>query len=74
MTAPPIQPPTASRTAKLIYWATHGLAGNWTDAQRAADLAYNAAVVNGPASFREAYKLREINDLETGGINSVHCI
>ena len=35
-------------TAKRAYWKAHGLNGNRADAQRAADLAYNAARARPP--------------------------
>ena len=53
-------PVLASMTAKRAYWKAHGLNGNRADAQRAADLAYNAAVLDGPASWAKAYPLREV--------------
>jgi hypothetical protein len=44
------------------HWAKHGLAGNRAAANRAADLAYNQTVNNGPESWWKAYKLRVIGD------------
>lgn len=45
-------PVLASMTARRSYWATHKLNGNRADADRAADLAYNAAVLDGPRRGR----------------------
>ena len=51
---------SASCQARHAYWATHGLDGNRADADRAADLAYNPTVVNGPVSWKRAYPLRVV--------------
>jgi hypothetical protein len=45
----------SSRHDAIVTWAVDG---NRADAQRAADLAYNQAVTNGPATWRAAYPLR----------------
>ena len=57
-----IQPVVAAREARHAYWRAHGLNGNRSDAMRAADLAYNAAVLAGPASWRVAYPLRSTRE------------
>jgi hypothetical protein len=57
-------PVLASMTAKRAYWKAHGLNGNRADTRRAADLAYNTAVNDGPASWRKAYPLRPIGELD----------
>jgi len=54
-------PQSASLEAKRAYWAEHGVGGNRVDAQRAADEAYNAAVLNGPYLWRFAYPLRQVS-------------
>jgi hypothetical protein len=60
-----LNPVLASMTARRAYWQAHGLNGNRADAQRAADLAYNAAVLDGPASFRRAYyPLRPVEEMD----------
>lgn len=53
-------PVSASLQACRAYWALMGLRGNRAEAQRAADEAFNAAVVNGPESWRAAYPLRPL--------------
>lgn len=57
-----IQPVTASRNARHAYWRKHGPGGNRVDAELAADLAYNAAVLAGPESWQAAYPLRNEKD------------
>ena len=44
------------------YWRKHGPGGNRVDAELAADLAYNAAVLAGPESWQAAYPLRNEKD------------
>jgi hypothetical protein len=59
-----LNPVLASMTAKRAYWRAHGPTGNRADAERAAALAYNAAVNDGPASWRKAYPLRVMEELD----------
>jgi hypothetical protein len=66
MTDQPVNPVTASRQARHAYWREHFEDGNRVDAERAADEAYNRAVINGPKAWRQAYPLRALGRESSG--------